>query len=167
MSNKNFDKYIEEEIKNNPELKEELEKVDRAVEIAYQIYSLRKKRGLTQLQLAKKIGVSQSNIARIERADYKHYSRMTLDKVASGLNADLNIFISLPEQTNRLISVYNSSPTIQSFKYLATEGRYYLSALGAFNKEKVVTFDDDLNIEKVKFLTLIKNSAQRLDRYNI
>ena len=119
---------------------------------------------MSQSQLAKKIGVSQSNVARIENADYNSYTMKTLDKVAKGLNADSNTFISLPEQTNRLISVYNSSPRLQSFQYAGTAGEYFISGLGAFNREGAVTLDDNYNLEKVKFLTLIQNPAQKSDR---
>lgn len=163
MTNTSFDKYIQEKIKIKPKLKEELDKVDRAIEVAYQIYTLRKMRGLTQAQLAKKIGISQSNIARIESANYKFYSNKTLDKIAKGLNADSNTFISLPEQTNRLISVYNSSPTLQSFQYAGTVGEYFISGLGTFSTEGAATLGDNFNLEKVKFLTLIQNSAHGLD----
>ena len=165
MSNLNFDKYLQEKIKSKPKLKEELEKVDRAVEIAYQIYTLRKKSGLTQSQLAKKIGVSQSNIARIENADYNHYTMRTLDKVAKGLGADLNIFINPPEQTNNLISVINSYPTIQSFVYAGTAGGYFVSGSGTLNREEAINLGVVNGSEEVKVSAESEESDADINKF--
>jgi len=128
-----FKKYLEEKIEQNPALALEVETTKNAVKIAHQIYGLRKKKGLTQSKLAKKIGISQSNIARIENADYNHYTRTTLDRVAKGLGADLNIFISLPEQTNKLIAAYNSFPTYQGFNFAGSLGKYFIAGIGTFD----------------------------------
>ncbi|MBI2039447.1 helix-turn-helix domain-containing protein [Candidatus Microgenomates bacterium] len=72
-----FDRYLEKALKADLFLKEELEKADRAWDIAFQIYDLRKKAGLTQTDLAKLVGTRQSNIARIEDADYTGYTLKT------------------------------------------------------------------------------------------
>lgn len=88
-----FDQYVEEMIKKDPSLKGELEKADRAWNIAFQIYNLRQKAGLTQKQLAELVGTKQSNIARIESADYIGYTWKTLEKVTRALKARLEIRI--------------------------------------------------------------------------
>jgi DNA-binding XRE family transcriptional regulator len=80
-------------LQEDPSLKEEFEKADRAWDIAFQMYDLRKKAGLTQTQLAKLVGTKQSNIARIESADYTGYTLKTLEKVAKALQARLEIKI--------------------------------------------------------------------------
>jgi len=165
MSNTSFDKYLQEKIKSKPTLKEELEKVDRAVEIAYQIYTLRKKKGLTQSQLAKSIGVSQSNVARIEDVDYNHYTMTTLYKVAKGLGADLNVFINSPDQTISLISAVNSFPTIQSFIFAGTAGEYFLSGSGMFNREETITPGAVIESEKVKVSAESKESRAEANRF--
>jgi len=155
MSNTSFDKYLEEKIRSKPILKQELDKVDRAVEIAYQIYTLRKKKGLTQSELAQAIGVSQSNIARIESADYNHYTMTTLYKVAKGLGADLNVFINSPEQTINLIRAVNIFPTFQSFTFAGTAGGYFLST---------ITLEDVIGSEKVKVSSESKESKAEIYR---
>jgi len=66
---------------------------DRAWDIAFQIYDLRKKAGLTQAQLARLVGTKQSNIARIESADYTGYTFKTLEKVTKALKSKLEIKI--------------------------------------------------------------------------
>lgn len=88
-----FDRYVQEKIKKHPFLKEELKKSDLALDIAGQVYDLRKKAGLTQKGLANLMNTSQSHIARIESGDYKSYSRQSLEKIAKALKARLEIKI--------------------------------------------------------------------------
>lgn len=88
-----LDRLTEKLLKRDPGFKEEMEKAGRAWDIAFQIYDLRKKAGLTQTQLAKLVKTSQSNIARIESADYEGYTFKTLEKVTKALKAKLEIRI--------------------------------------------------------------------------
>lgn len=88
-----LDRLEEKLLKQNPALKEEFERADRAWDIAFQIYDLRKKSGLTQTQLAKLVKTSQSNIARIESADYTGYTFKTLERVTKALKAKLEVRI--------------------------------------------------------------------------
>jgi DNA-binding XRE family transcriptional regulator len=57
--------------------------------LAEQITALREKHGWTQAELARKVGTTQSGIARLENPDYRNYSLKTLEKVATVLNARL------------------------------------------------------------------------------
>lgn len=86
-----LDRMTEKLLKKNPSLKEEFEKADQAWDIAFQIYDLRKKAGLTQKGLAELVGTKQSNIARIEDADYTSYTQKTLEKIAKALKARVEI----------------------------------------------------------------------------
>lgn len=86
-----FDKYVQGKVKEHPFLKEELRKADTALDIAGQVYALRKKAGLTQKELADLMGTRQSNVARIESGDYKSYTWKTLDKIAKALKARLEV----------------------------------------------------------------------------
>jgi len=165
MPNTSFDKYLEKKIKSKPNLKQELEKVDRAVEIAYQIYILRKKKGLTQTQLAKSIGVSQSNIARIENADYNHYTIKTLDKVAKGLNADLNIFINLPEKTINLINTVNSFSTTQNFNLAGIEGKFFASGDKTLPSKGTITLEPFIECKNVRYLAQSKKSEIKTNNF--
>lgn len=88
-----LDRTIGEALKREPSLKEKLEKAGQAWDIAFQIYDLRKKAGLTQKQLAEIVGTKQSNIARIESADYTGYTLTTLEKITKALRAKLEIKI--------------------------------------------------------------------------
>lgn len=88
-----LDRLIEKALKIDPSIKEGLEKAEQAWDIAFQIYDLRKKAGLTQTELAKLVGTKQSNIARVESADYTGYTLKTLEKVTKALKAKLEIKI--------------------------------------------------------------------------
>lgn len=95
-----LDRLIEKALKKNPSLKEGLDRAERAWDIAFQIYDLRKKMRLTQKQLAELVGTKQSNIARIESADYTGYTFTTLEKVTKALKARLEIRI-VPEKAEK------------------------------------------------------------------
>ena len=97
-----LDRTIEKVLKDDPSFQEELERADQAWDIAFQIHDLREQAGITQKQLAEMIGTKQSNIARIEAADYTEYTLKTLEKVTKALRAKLEIKI-IPN-TNTLIN---------------------------------------------------------------
>ena len=89
-----LDRTTEALLKQDPSLQEEFDKADRAWDIAFQIRELREKAGFTQKQLAEMVGTKQSNIARIEDADYTRYTLTTLEKVTRALKARLEIRIT-------------------------------------------------------------------------
>ncbi len=88
-----LDRTIEKVLKEDPSFQVELDRADQAWDIAFQIYDLRGKAGMTQKQLAELVGTRQSNIARIESADYTGYTLKTLEKVTKALNARLQVKI--------------------------------------------------------------------------
>jgi transcriptional regulator with XRE-family HTH domain len=63
---------------------------DQAYAIARQVAELREKHQVTQLELAKKTGLSQAQISRIERGVVSPTSA-TLAKIAEALDADLRL----------------------------------------------------------------------------
>ncbi len=62
------------------------------LEIAYQISQLRKKSNISQKELAKKIGTTQGNVARME-GGRQNFTIDTLEKIAATFNKDLIISI--------------------------------------------------------------------------
>ena len=88
-----LDRLTEKLLKQDPTLADGFEKADRAWDIAFQVYDLRRKAGLTQKQLADLVGTKQSNIARLESADYTSYTFKTLEKITKALKARLEIRI--------------------------------------------------------------------------
>jgi ribosome-binding protein aMBF1 (putative translation factor) len=59
--------------------------------LAHRITELREKSGLTQAQLAEKVGTTQAGISRLEDPNYRNYSLKTLEKVATALGARLKV----------------------------------------------------------------------------
>ena len=84
-----FQKYLAQQLKN-PTVKKYYDEYDKQLEIAYQILQLRTHLGLSQSELAKKIGTKQSNIARMENGQ-QNFTTATLQKIASVFKRDLKV----------------------------------------------------------------------------
>ena len=87
-----FDEILTKELKSK-KAKKMYDEYGRQLEISYSLLQLRKKRKMSQLLLAKKIGTTQSNIARLESGQ-QNFTISFLDKVVSALGANLEIKIS-------------------------------------------------------------------------
>ncbi len=85
--------FIKDDPKQLASLKEEREKLD----IAGQIYDLRTQAGLSQAQLAKLVGTTQSVISRLEDADYNGHSFNMLRRIASALHCRVEVRL-VPEK---------------------------------------------------------------------
>ena len=86
-------RYIKDDPKRLESLKEEREKAY----IAGQIYDLRTQAGLSQAQLAKLVGTTQSVISRLEDADYSGHSFNMLRRIASALHCRVEVRL-VPEK---------------------------------------------------------------------
>ena len=84
-----FQKYLAEELKN-PEFKKYYDEYGKQLEIAYQILQLRKKKRISQAELARRIGTKQSNIARMETGQ-QNFTTETLQKIASAFGCKLKV----------------------------------------------------------------------------
>jgi len=85
-------------IKGKPKRLESLKKEHEALDIASQIYTIRKKRGLSQKQLANLVGTTQSVISRLEDADYTGHSLQMLNRIAGVLHYKVKVRL-IPEKT--------------------------------------------------------------------
>ncbi|MFH2202023.1 MAG: helix-turn-helix transcriptional regulator [Elusimicrobiota bacterium] len=74
----------------SPHWKAAYKRADIEVKLAIQIAKARERARLTQAQLAKEIGTTQSVISRIERAD-QNLTIETLSKIAEALDSSLTI----------------------------------------------------------------------------
>jgi transcriptional regulator with XRE-family HTH domain len=88
----NFDLYLEEQLKS-PDFAERFGKAGEAWDVAIQLASLRKKAGLSQKDLAKRVGTSQQQISRLESPSYEGHSLSMLRRVAEVLGATLRVEI--------------------------------------------------------------------------
>jgi ribosome-binding protein aMBF1 (putative translation factor) len=77
--------------KADPEVEEMVKASSLNAELAQLIFAARTRAGLTQKQLAEKIGTQQSVIARLEDADYEGHSLSMLQKIATALNQRLEV----------------------------------------------------------------------------
>jgi transcriptional regulator with XRE-family HTH domain len=64
------------------------------VNVARLIYELRTQAGLTQRQLAKRVGTTQPAIARLEALDYRGHSLTMLQRIADAVNGTIEIHFS-------------------------------------------------------------------------
>jgi len=85
----NFEVYRDNLLKD-PELKKYYDEVGKQLEVAYQILQLRKKQGMSQSELAKKIGTTQSNVARLESGQ-QNFTTETLQKIAKAFRLELRV----------------------------------------------------------------------------
>lgn len=95
----------EEQSRANPEVRRELERTALANDVAIRVITYRVEHGLSQTQLARKLGMHQPAIARLESGDHEP-SLSTLGRLAKGLGIEFRISISsvgkielLPDQS--------------------------------------------------------------------
>ena len=68
-----------------------VEQEQASLDIARKIYELRTKAKLSQVELARKVGTTQSVISRLEDADYDGHSLQMLRRIASALEQRVEI----------------------------------------------------------------------------
>ncbi len=76
-------------IRNKPERLAALAQEKINVQVAQLIYNMRTEAGLTQNELAQKVGTSQAAISRLEDSDYDGHSLTMLDRIAATLGKRL------------------------------------------------------------------------------
>jgi ribosome-binding protein aMBF1 (putative translation factor) len=97
MTRKSWDQ-IKAERPDTPARRRGYEKAGRSIRLAMEIHALREKRGLSQRELAERLGTTQSAIARLEAGNVSP-SLPTLDKVAAALDVELIVsFVDLSDR---------------------------------------------------------------------
>lgn len=86
-----FDVYLKKHFKNK-EFKKRYDEFGKQLEIAYQLVQLRKEKRMSQIELAKQIGTTQSNIARMESGQ-QNFTVGILSRIAGIFDKDLKISI--------------------------------------------------------------------------
>ena len=100
----NFDRYLETQLKD-PDFAERFRKAGEAWDVAFQLAVLRKRAGLSQKELAQKVGTSQQQISRLESASYEGHSLSMLRRVAGILGAEVHVEIRPVGQTQQTAAV--------------------------------------------------------------
>ena len=86
----NFDQYLEEQLKDQG-FAERFKKAGEAWDVALELAALRKESGLSQKELAKRVGTTQQQISRLESPSYEGHSLSMLRRVAEALGATIHI----------------------------------------------------------------------------
>jgi DNA-binding XRE family transcriptional regulator len=87
-----FDAYLQEQLQD-PEFRERFEAADRALEITFQLAELRRKRGLTQAQVAAIMGTKRQTIARLENPASYGQTFAALRRYAEVLGGELRVTV--------------------------------------------------------------------------
>ena len=82
-----YDRYIGNDSKQIEEYEQEVLNA----EIARKVYDLRTKAGLSQRELARRVGTSASAICRLEDADYEGHSLFMLKRITEALDKRVEI----------------------------------------------------------------------------
>ena len=84
-------KIIDSIIGDDQELRDLCEQASLNAHVAQLIYDARAEAGLSQAELAKLVGTTQSVISRLEDAEYEGHSLSLLNKIAQALNREVRI----------------------------------------------------------------------------
>ena len=76
---------------DDPTVQEIVKEAKLNARVAQRLYALRTKAGLSQSELARKVGTTQSVISRLEDADYEGHSLSMLQRIASALDQQLDV----------------------------------------------------------------------------
>lgn len=78
---------ISAQLKSDPEFRKAYFRARSRNEIAAQLIDLRKRRKLTQKDIARITHTGQPSISRLEKADYASWNNQTLERIAEALDA--------------------------------------------------------------------------------
>ncbi|OFW20675.1 MAG: hypothetical protein A3H97_17385 [Acidobacteria bacterium RIFCSPLOWO2_02_FULL_65_29] len=95
------DAWLDGFIHQSPAFQAQVEEELAAINVAQDLVALRESRGLSQVQLADRLGVTQSAIAQLESAQPKNVGLRTLVRVATALGAHVDVSIRPRRQVER------------------------------------------------------------------
>lgn len=90
MRGRTLQQYIDENMKK-PKFKKCWNDLDKEFEILEEIIKARENAGMTQTELAKKIGTKQPALSRLEKGGIRKATLETLSKIADALNMEMVI----------------------------------------------------------------------------
>lgn len=97
MKKTNFDRYLEEQLQDQ-DFAERFKAAGEAWHVSLQLARLREHAGLSQKELAARLGTTQQQISRLESPAYEGHSLSMLRRVAAALHARVSVVLEpLPE----------------------------------------------------------------------
>ena len=97
----NFDRYLEEQLIDTG-FAARFKKAGEAWDVAIQLARLRKESGLSQKELARRVGTSQQQISRLESPGYEGHSLSMLRRVTEALGGSVRVQIQRGKQSRQL-----------------------------------------------------------------
>ena len=95
------DAWLDKIIHQSPAFQAQVEEELAAINVAQDLVALRESRGLSQAQLADRLGITQSAIAQLESAQPKNVELRTLVRVAAALGAHVDVSIRPRRQARK------------------------------------------------------------------
>ena len=86
-----FMNWVDHQVDTDADLRRKVEEYLNEMMIEQRLAALRSQRGMTQAQLAKRLGVSQPHIAKLEAGRAKNIELRTLCRWATALGAKLTV----------------------------------------------------------------------------
>jgi transcriptional regulator with XRE-family HTH domain len=83
-----------ERLLKNVKVRKEYDKLEPEFQLAQSLITARLKKGWTQAELARRVGIQQPNIARLEGGNYDRVSLPTLKKIARALGTRIQLKLS-------------------------------------------------------------------------
>ena len=99
------DAWLDGLIHQSPAFQAQVEEELAAINVAQDLVALRESRGLSQVQLAKRLGITQSAIAQLESAQPRNVELRTLVRVAAALGAHVDVAIRPGRKAARKSSI--------------------------------------------------------------
>ena len=89
-----FMEWLDDEIEKDPAFKAQVDEALNEMRIEQDLVALREHRGLSQVELAKRIGISQPAVARLEAGRIKNLTLRTLARYAAAVGGQVRIEIA-------------------------------------------------------------------------
>ena len=96
----NFDRYLQDQLRD-PDFALRFKKAGEAWDLAIQLAALRKASGMTQKELARRVGISQQQISRLESPEYEGHSLSMLRRIAEVLGATVRVQLKSKDRPQR------------------------------------------------------------------
>ncbi|MBI4635081.1 MAG: XRE family transcriptional regulator [Candidatus Rokubacteria bacterium] len=93
-----FMRRLDEDLKRDPALHQRVETMLNEIRLEQRLAELRERSGLTQVQLAKRIGVTQPAIARIESGKVRNMQLKTLLVFLAAMGARMTVDFTRPRR---------------------------------------------------------------------
>ena len=100
-SKSEFMEWLDGELEKDPEFRRRVDDRLSEMRIEQDLAALREARGLSQNALAKRIGVSQPLVARLEAGRVKNLTLRTLARYAAGVGAQIRLQVVKDTRTRR------------------------------------------------------------------